>query len=179
MKKGILLAGVMVLGAACAAGAEDRKLGVTLDVSYLTKWLSKGFAAYGSKGAMFETLDIDLYESGFGTKVVWRNSTSSGFVDRQRFDFRPYYKNTLFEGEPYKMNYNLSVGYEYYPGLGRKKAPTTYEWIFGFSWPEILPGGLVPRYIAHYEYPAFRDEDIKGLTGWVHRFGLGYDLELP
>jgi len=179
MRKRILLVGVVLFGIASVAVAEEKKLGVTLQVDYLTKWLSKGFPAYGSKGAMFETLDLDFYESGFGTKVTWRNSTSSGFVDRQRFDFRPYYRNSVFEGERYLMNYNISVGYEYYPGLGRKKAPTTYEWIFAFCWPEILPGRLVPEYIAHYEYPAFRGQVFNDLTGWVHRFRLGYELNLP
>ena len=77
------------------------------------------------------------------------------------------------------MNYNISVGYEHYPGLARNKANTTFEWIFAFSWPKILPNGLVPSYIAHYEYPAGSNYDYSHITGWVHRFGLGYDLNVP
>ena len=179
MKRQILLVVAITLGLSCGAAAEDKQLGVTLDVSYLTKWLSKGAQAYGDKGAIFETADIDLYDTGFGVKVTHRNATSSGYVDKERFDYRPYYKGQLFQGEPHATNYNISAGYEHYPGLARNKANTTWEWIFAFSWPELLPQGIVPRYIAHYEYPAGSGYTHSDITGWVHRFGLGYDVSVP
>ena len=159
--------------------AEEGELGVSFDLTYTSKWLSKGVEAYGSKGGLFKTIDIDLYGTGFGVKVTHRNATSSGYVDNQRFDYRPYYKSRLFEDKPWATNYNISVGYEHYPGLARHKANTTYEWIFAFSWPNILPAGFVPCYIAHYEYPAESKEAYNHITGWVHRFGLSYDLNLP
>jgi len=170
---------VIVLIAIGPVQAEEGKLGVTLDLTYTSKWLSKGSEAYGSKGGLFKTVDVDLYGSGFGIKVTHRNATSAGYVDKQRFDFRPYYKDELFSGESYVTNYNVSVGYEYYPGLARHKANTTYEWIFDFSWPNILPGGLVPAYTVHYEYPASGGDRYNYITGWVHRFRLGYDLNIP
>jgi len=75
--------------------------------------------------------------------------------------------------------FNISVGYEHYPGLARHKANTTYEWVFAFSWPNILPAGFIPSYIAHYEYPAESGEAYNHITGWVHRFCLSYDLSVP
>ena len=183
MKKRVLLTIVILLIAANFARAEnEKKLGVTLDLTYTSKWLSKGVEAYGAKGGFFKTIDVDLYGSGFGVKVTHRNATSSGYVDKQRFDFRPYYKGKFFEGQSYATNYNLGVGYEYYTGLDRRNAGTTFEWIFGFSWPNILPKGLTPSYIAHYEYPAGSGYINRKVTGWVHRFLLGYDMnisELP
>jgi len=182
MKKCVLLIIVVLSAMAGIAQAEDNKLGVTLDITYLSKWLSKGAEAYGQQGALFETIDVDLYGTGFGVQVTHRNATASGYVDKERFDYRPYYKSQLFGGKPYAMNYNISVGYEHYPGLARDKANTTYEWIFAFSWPNILPEGFVPSYIAHYEYPAGSGYKYNYITGWVHRFILGYDLnvsELP
>jgi hypothetical protein len=143
-----------------------------LDVSYLTKWLSKGARAYGNQGALFKTVDVDFYGSGFGAKVTHRNATASGYVDKQRFDYRPYYKNSLFTGKTYATNYDISVGYEHYPGLARNRANTTYEWVFAFSWPKILANEITPWYTAHYEYPAGSGYDHRDITGWVHRFGL-------
>jgi hypothetical protein len=53
------------------------------------------------------------------------------------------------------------------------------EWIFVFSWPDILPvEGLVPRYISHCVYPAGSGYNNRKISGWVHRFGLGYGLEV-
>ena len=178
MKKGVLLIVVLLLSMVGPAQAQDDKLGVTLDLTYVSKWMSKGAEAYGQQGGLFKTIDVDLYGTGFGVKVTHRNATASGYVDKQRFDYRLYYKNQLFEGGPYATNYNISCGYEHYPGLARNKANTTYEWIFAFSWPNILPEGLVPSYIAHYEYPAGSYYKYSYITGWVHRFGLGYDLNV-
>jgi len=179
MKKRILPIIVLLLSTAGLAQAKDDKLGVTFDLTYMSKWLSKGAEVYGQQGALFETIDLDLYGTGFGVKVTHRNATASGYVDKQRFDFRPYYKSQLFEGESYATNYNISCGYEHYPGLARNKANTTFEWIFAFSWPDILPEGFTPRYIAHYEYPAGSNYEYSYITGWVHRFGLGYDMTVP
>ena len=181
-KEGLLLIAAVLLSAAGPAWAREDKLAVTFDLTYMSKYMSKGTEAYGQKGALFKTIDLDLYGTGFGVIVKHRNATSSGYVDKQRFDYRPYCKSGLFEGKPYATNYNISVGYEHYPGLARSKANTTFEWIFKFSWPNILPQGLVPNYTAHYEYPAGSGYNYSHITGWVHRFGLGYDLnilELP
>ena len=52
------------------------------------------------------------------------------------------------------------------------------EWKFDFSWPEIWSNGLVPQYTAWYMYPGGRDYDNSDITGWLHRFGVGYDLKV-
>jgi hypothetical protein len=182
--KRILLTAIVLLSTVPLVAAEQEKekekeLGVTFDLQYHSKWLSKGAEAYGQQGALFKTLGLDFYGTGFGVEVIHRNAIGSGYVDKERFDFKPYYKNQMFEGMPYAMNYNLSFEYEYYPGLSRHKANTTYEWIFSFSWPNILPKGFVPSYIAHYEYPAFSGDRYNYVTGWVHRFKLDYNLDVP
>jgi len=178
MKKCIVTV-IVLLNPVVMAQAQEDELGITLDFSYHSKWLSKGAEAYGQQGALFKTIDLDLYGSGLGVKVTHRNATAGGYVDKQRFDYRPYYKGELFADRPYATNYNLSVGYEHYPGLARNKANTTFEWIFAFSWPDILPEGFTPSYIAHYEYPAGSNYDFAYITGWVHRFILGYDVKAP
>ncbi|MCP4614221.1 MAG: hypothetical protein GY845_36515 [Planctomycetes bacterium] len=178
MRKRILLAFVLCLLAAGMAQAEEGELGVTVDLSYWSKWLSKGFYGYGSHGALFKTVDLDLYGTGFGVKVTHRNATSGDHVDLQRFDYRPYYASQLFEGESYATNYNIGVGYEHYTGLAKSTANTTYEWILALAWPNLIPEGIVPNYKVHYEYPAGSGYVHDDVTGWVHRFGLGYNLDV-
>ncbi len=181
--KRILLTAVFLLSVVGTAQAEEEQLGVTLDLTYMSKYMTKGAEGYGQQGALFKTIDLDLYSTGFGVKVTHRNATASGYVDKQRFDYRPYYKSVLFESEPYATNYNISAGYEHYPGLARNISNTTWEWIFAFSWPNIMPQGIIPSYIAHYEYPAgsnyTKQSGADMPSGWVHRFILGYDLEMP
>jgi len=179
VKKKILLIFVILFSGMDWAQAQEEQLGVTFDLTYLSKWLSKGAEAYGQQGALFKTVDLDFYGTGFGARVTHRNAIASGYVDKQRFDYRPYYKSDLFKDMPYAMSYNISAGYEHYPGLARNAANTTWEWIFAFSWPNILPEGFTPSYVAHYEYPAGSGYVHNNITGWVHRFILGYDLNMP
>jgi len=179
MRKRVIISCVTLVALVTAARAEQGQLGATLSLEYRSKWLSKGAEAYKQQGAFFKTLDLDFYGTGLGLKVTHRNATASGYVDKQRFDYRPYYKGTLFEDSSYATNFNISAGYEHYPGLGREKANTTWEWIFAFSWPKLLPQGLTPSYIAHYEYPAGSNYRYGYINGWVHRFRLTYDLDSP
>jgi hypothetical protein len=184
MKQSVILSILLALFTVGVVQAEDGtdELGVTFDLTYMSKWMSKGVEAYGSHGAFFKTIDLDFYGTGFGAKVTHRNATSSGHVDSQRFDYRPYYYGTLFEGEKHQTDFNLSVGYEHYPGLARNRSNTTWEWIFAFKWKNLLPGNFVPSYVAHYEYAAGENytKTPSGTdmpSGWVHRFILGYDME--
>ena len=168
-----------VLNLTGLAQAEENKLGVTFDLTYMSKWMTKGKEGYGQQGAFFETIDIDLWGTGFGTAVTHQSATASGYVDKQRFNYKLYYGGNLFDGEPYKINYKVNWIYKHYYGRARSKGDTQ-EWEFVFSWPDILPiENLVPKYIAHYEYPAGSNYDNRAITGWVHRFGLSYELSIP
>ena len=178
MRKGFLLAAVTVLCIADPTGAEENKLAVTFDLTYMSKYMSKGVEAYGQQPALFKTVDIDFWQTGFGIKVAHRNCTSSGYVNKARFDYRPYYKSELFQGKPYATKYDISIAYEHYPGLSRHKAKTTYEWIFAFSWPNLFPKGITPGYKAIYEYPASSGETYPHVTGWTHHFILSYDIKV-
>jgi len=103
---------MFLLSVVATAQAEEGQLGVTLDLQYRSKWLSKGKYGYGTQGAIFKITDLNFYDSGFGVKVTHRNATASGYVDKQRFDYRPYYKSVLFEDE----SYATKSGYSPFPG---------------------------------------------------------------
>ena len=119
MKKVLMLVAVLMLFRSSTGLGEEsqEKIGVTLQLDYLSQWLSKGAPAYGKQGAVFETIDLDLWGSGFGVQIIHRSATSSGYVDKQRIDYRPYFKGKVFDGSPYQINYNISAGYEHYYGL--------------------------------------------------------------
>jgi hypothetical protein len=181
--KRILLTAIVLLSTAPLVAAEQEKeqkkeLGITYEEQYHSKWLSKGVEAYGQQGAFFEIIDLDLYSSGFGLQVIHRHAIGSGYVKKQRFDYRPYFRGELFKEKPYAMKYDIGVEYEHYPRFATHKSYTSYEWQFGFSWPNILPKGFVPSYIAHYEYPVKHNQRLN-FAGWVHRFKLDYYMDVP
>jgi hypothetical protein len=178
MIKRIVLIGLALLFVTQAGYAEEKELGITFDLTYLSQWLSKGAPAYGSHGALFKSIDIDLWGTGFGVEVIHRNSISSGYVDKERIDYRPYIKGVLFRESPYEMTYNIGSEYESYYGLSRTKSNTTWETVGGFSWPKLLPKGFVPMYVVHYETPATSEGKYNYIAGWVHRFILNYDMKI-
>ncbi len=170
---------VLLLCTVCVAKGEEKKLGVTLDLTYMSKYMSKGGQSYGQQGALFKTVDLDFWGSGFGLKIIHQEPTSSGYVGKSRFNYRPYYKNKVFKDTPYVMKYNIGVQYEHYYRLSSNKANTTWEWKFAFSWPKLLGCGLVPKYIAYYETPAHNNVKYRNKAGWHHSFGCLYNLDVP
>jgi hypothetical protein len=158
------------------ARAQQGWLGVTLDTTYMSKYMVKGVEGYGQQGIVFETLGIDLWGTGFGLSLGHQGPTSAGYVDKSRFNYCVHYGSSAFGGESYETKYKLSWTYKNYYDRPRNVG-NTEEWILGTSWPKILPvENLTPFYIAHYEHPAGSNYDNRKTAGFVHRFGLGYDL---
>ena len=178
----ILLIAVILLSTAGLAHAKEGKqgkLGVTLDLTYKSKYLDKGIEGFGSDPGLFQTINIDLWGTGFGLGVTHQEATNSGWVDYEKFNYYVYYKNSLFDDTTYKTKYKIKWKYENYPDRPKKKK-NTQEWQFKFYWPKILPiENLFPYYTAYYEYPAGSNYDNSAYTGWLHLFGLGYDLSIP
>jgi len=173
-----LLMVIVILSLVSPVQAEGKKLGVTFDLTYMSKWMTKGKEGYGQQGAFFETIDVDLWGTGFGTAVAHQSATASGYVDKQRFNYKVYYGNTVFDGELYKTKYKLNWTYKNYYDRARNIG-NTQEWKFVFSWPELLSKGLEPYYIIYYEYPAGSNYNMTPhWTGWVHRFGLKVNLDV-
>lgn len=175
---GILLAIAIILTVSGVVHAQEDKLGVTLDLTYGSRWLSRGSEVYSEDGALFKTLTLDLYSTGFGVAVINTTATGSGWVDKSRNDYLVFYGNTLFDNEAYKTKYKAI--WEYRNWYDRPREIGNVQVLtFAFSWPKLLPGGLVPRYITHYDYPAGSGYNNRNSAGWIHRFGLGYKLNVP
>ncbi len=105
MKQSVLLSAVILMSISGISSAQEHKLGVALDVTYVSKWMSRGREVWSEDGGFFETLDLDLWGTGFGTSVMHRSSTDSGWVNKQRLEYAVYYKNSLFDESAYKTNY--------------------------------------------------------------------------
>jgi hypothetical protein len=173
----ILLIATILLSSAAPAQTEEGQLGVTLDVTYGSRWLSDGVEVYSEDGAVHETLSLDLYGTGFGAAVTHHSATASGWVDKQRFDYKVFYGNSLFDDEAYKTNYKATWEYWDYYDRARTRG-NTQKLIFAFSWPELLGNGLVPKYTLAYCYPAGSGYDNNKSSGWLHIFGLDYNTSV-
>jgi len=182
MKKGILLVAVILLSTAGLAQAQEDELGVTLGVKYMSRFIWRGFDVYSNNDAAIRPfVDIDLYGTGFGVNVIHTRGVGDEMRNTERmekFNYTLYYRNKLFEGETYATNYKAGWVYYNYPERERSSADLQEAFV-SFSWPEICPEGIVPKYTIIRMWPAESKADCRNNGGWWHILGLGYDLAMP
>ena len=174
----ILIVAVILLSTAGMGLAEEDKLGVTLDWTYASKWLSDGAEVYSEDGAFFETVSFDLYGTGFGVSLTHASATDSGWVDKERLDYKVFYGNSLFDEETYKTRYKFTWAYWNYYDRARNRG-NVQDWRFAFSWPKLLDKGPVPKYTLVYCHPAGSGYDNRTISGFLHILGLDYNLAMP
>jgi len=69
------------------------------------------------------------------------------------------------------------VSYLYHDFIDNaSKTADFHEWDFSIALPQICPGGIVPNYTLIYLYNAEDGSWSNNITGWLHRFGIDYDI---
>ncbi len=178
MKKLILLTAVILLSATTFVQAQDELTG-TVDVTYLSQYIWRGFEMYDNQSAIQPSIDLDLYGTGLGLKVFWSRANSSGYELWEELDLTLYYGNSLYEYETYATDY--TVGWMYYhfpdgPDEGETVSDDLQEFFVTLSWPEICPEGVVPSYTVIKMWTSESNSPSAVVSGWLHVLGLGYDL---
>ena len=181
MKKVILLTAVIFFSATTFVQAQDGELSGTLDVTLLSQYIWRGFAWFGEDGAIQPSVDLDLYGTGLGLKVLWSKGFGSGNELLERLDFALYYGNTLYEYETYATDYQVGWAYYYFPD-GPAPIPSGnldfQEFFATLSWPEICPEGVVPSYTIIKMWQSEEGSVMADISGWLHILGVGYDLPI-
>ena len=185
MKKGILLVAAILLSVAGLAPAQESGLSGTIDVTYLSSYIWRGFDYYANDhSAIQASIDLDLYGTGFGVKVLSRRAISAAYENAENLNVTLYYSNGLFEGETYATAYTAGWVYYGFPdeprsGSSSAQAADMQEIFAAFSWPELCPAGVVPSYTVLTMWPSEGDSAARKNTGWAHVFGLSYDWAVP
>ena len=176
----MLLIGMIFVGVTGVAVAQEASLHGTFDVTYLSSYIWRGFDAYpDGHSAIQPSIDLDLYGTGFGLKVFSSRANQSGFENDEWLDVTLSYHNNFFADENYITDYCVGWVYYNYPDNSRKTSDLQEAFVV-FSWPRIFPEGLVPRYTLACAWPAKSDSpNARDDGGWVHVFGLGYNLAAP
>ncbi len=179
MKKVIVLTAVILLSATTFVQAQDGELSGTIDVTWASQYMWRGFEWFGEHSAIQPSIDLDLYGTGLGLNVLWSRANSSGYELEERLDFTLYYGNTLYEYETYATDYQ--VGWMYYnfpdgPPSGTSVSTDWQEFFATLSWPEICPEGVVPSYTIIKMWASEGNSPDAEISGWFHILGLGYDL---
>lgn len=179
MKKGILLITVILLSTAGLVHAQEGQLSGTLDITYLSKYIWRGFDMYAQNhSAIQPSIDLDLYGTGFGINILMSRANGSGFENSEWMPITLYYKNSALKGETYATDYKVGWVDYYYPDEPRNAADLQ-EFFAALAWPEICPAGIVPSYTIAVIWPSKRNSGVRDCGGWVHILGLNYAWTVP
>jgi hypothetical protein len=184
-KKTILLTVVILLSVGSLAQAKEGRIDATFDVTYLSRYIWRGIDVYeDNHSAIQPSIDVDLYGTGLGLKVLWSRANGSGFENSEEVDFTLYYNNDIYEDEAYATNYGIGWTYYTYPdepkaGAAGGQAADMQEFFASLSWPKLCPAGIVPSYTVVCMWPSEGGSTRSENGGWIQIFGLGYDLTVP
>jgi len=180
MKKMVLLS-MIVLSVFSVVNAENsapKDLGVKLDLTYMSRYIWRGFDFYKQNHPAIEPkITLDLWGSGFGVSVLNNRRIGSGSEIFERLEYTLFYANNIFAGETYQTNYTVGWTYYQFPELSRNDL-NLQEFFGAFAFPNLCPFGVVPSYTVVAMYPAEGSSAMaRDAAGWIHILGLGYSIK--
>ena len=196
MKKGMLSIAVILLtmvGIVQAAGEAGPTGGPAIaandlhgavNLTYTSRYIWRGFTVFGKQSAIHPSIDLNLYNTGFGINVTGHIANSSGFVNGERWDYNIYYANRLWESECYATDYRLDWVYYNFPKLSShtRASMDIQELNAVLSWPNLIGvKGLVPSYVLVKLWPTNSGSLRNGgdASGFAHIFMLDYGWAIP
>jgi hypothetical protein len=191
MKKLTLL--IAMIGMTAGAFAMD-EVGLTLDATYMSKYLWNGYDIYDDKGAYEVGVTMDFGETGFYGGVSYINALSSGNVynstlfsntggmpayNLAEFDYMLGYKSVVLEGEALESTYDLKYVYH---DIGDWPSSSTFmngpilvtpadqcdfqEISIYVEMPNLDLAGIIPHFSVLYTWDGF--------DGGTKDTGIGY-----
>ncbi|MBE0535640.1 MAG: hypothetical protein IH624_08215 [Phycisphaerae bacterium] len=179
MKKGMIFTTVVMVLAVCGVGRAQGDLGVTIDGTWVSKYIWRGFDRLDDKAAFQPSVMLDLFNTGFNVGVwgSWAGASGSRIstVDATELNYIAGYNGSLCGGDAMQVDYALT--YIYYDFIDQpSRNADTHEISLSIALPQITGIGLVPRYTAAYLWDARSGGPARDVTGWIHEFGLDYNL---
>ncbi|MHC4881825.1 MAG: TorF family putative porin [Planctomycetota bacterium] len=188
----VLLSVAGFVNAAEQAAAED--MGVTVDLSYTTKYIWRGFDILDDVGAFQPSVNLDL-GSGFSANIWMSYAGSSGTTDGglsrvnlTEYNYTLAYDGTAYEDCPWKTNYQF--GWRYYDYIDTPSKDNDVQEVFLTGEMPALTGcGAVPHFGVFQMWEATKGaskattgRDYSGtiyLMGFSYGFTLDQAPELP
>lgn len=160
---------------------ESPTLGVTLDTTYASKYVWRGYDVFGENGSLQPSVDVDLFGSGFSVNAWGAIPMGSGSEDLTELDYTLAYGITLFEDEAYAMELGTNFIYYDFPKVNSKATPDCQELGVGVALPGLISIGeiaVVPSYYVGKLWPASSEPGFD-VAGFYHALGLGSEVPVP
>jgi hypothetical protein len=184
----MLFSAVALVGAAETASSAIDGVTTTVDVTYVTKYIWRGFNIFGSHGAVQPSIDF-AFENGFSANVWMSYPVGSGQVgvvngegigindELTEYDYTLAYSNTAYEDCPWKTDY--TVGWRYYDFIDVATKEADMQEVFAeISMPVLIGNGIVPRAGIYQMWNSESGGANSGAAGTIYAMGFGYDFNL-
>jgi hypothetical protein len=173
----------------------------TLDFTFGTKYVWRGFNVYGSKTAIHPSLDLFCPTTNLGFNLTGHKANGSGYEVFERWDYNFYYLARFFQDEQQELDLRLDYVYYNYPQQSSHERgdnpiddPTGFTFDCGsydlqelnmvMSMPKLLQvDGLVPSYVLVKLWPSNSGTVVGAksptggtASGFAHIFMLDYAM---
>lgn len=180
MKKAML--GMLLVALIASASAVDvggKEIGITADLTYMTKYMWRGYSVFDSDSAWSPSLDFDL-GGGFGAMVQAYYAGNSGHVNGTEYDYVLYYKNSVLDN-CFKTDYKL--GWRYYDYIDQPSKSSLARDIMGdlqeafveMEMPQLIGNGFVPHINYYYMWKARSGGGMTVPSGSIINPGINYN----
>jgi hypothetical protein len=190
MKKLVMLALVSALAAAAFAADVEKKaqpiatvaekpMTWTIDASYVTKYIWRGFDVLDDKAAFQPSVNLALENGLFFN--VWsslagaaKNDGNISTVNATQVNYTVGYGNTFGE-DCYLTDYKVGWRYYTYPKADHEMVDMQ-EGFIELAMPNVIGNGFVPRYAYYQMWAAQRTNGASGINGGpIHDMGFDYN----
>jgi uncharacterized protein (TIGR02001 family) len=163
-------------GVHAAEQAAPQDMGVTVDVTYVSKYIWRGFDLYDDKGAVQPSVSVDL-GGGFSATTWMSYAGASGAVDGTEYNYILAYDGSVLEDSVWKTNYSFGYTYFDFIDTSSKDADTMEVFLTG-SMPALTGCGVVPHFAVFQGWTAKSGGANNDYGGTIYLVGFGYDFML-
>ncbi|MEN8126469.1 MAG: hypothetical protein ABFR90_01555 [Planctomycetota bacterium] len=177
----VLLSVTAFVNAAEEETALPQDLEVTLDLSYTSKYIWRGFDVLGDQGAWQPSINVDL-SNGFTANIWASYSDSSGTndagdsrVNATEYNYTLAYNGSAWGDSAWKTDYQ--VGWRYYDFIDSATRDADVQELFlTGSMPALTGVGVVPRFGVFQMWEAWSGGATRDYSGTIYQVGFGYDF---
>jgi hypothetical protein len=157
----------------------EGKISVDLTTTVQSKHMWHGFDLYSDHGVCLPAVGVTLGDTGFSGKYIRAYPLSGGMEKSVQALYAAFYTGAFLKDTPYVTNFTVNYFYYGLPRIGKLKSDTQEAGVI-FFWPKLLgDSGLVPNYYFGRLWPTRSQSNVEGCEGFIHVFGLAYDLAAP
>lgn len=171
------LVGIVNAAEVNAAEVAGNDITITADVTYVTKYIWRGYNLFGADSALQPSVDVD-FGNGFSANVWMSYANGGGNVNGTEYDYTLAYAFSVAEDSAMKTD--LSVGYRYYDYPKVNSTVADMQEVFvETAMPELVGGGVTPRIAWYYMWEGIRDSALGGgISGSIFDLGIDYAFTL-